>query len=477
MYSLKRKGDYRLQLTRTLKKSGRHKVEVYLFTPHDSNLSAWNLSEQQFFLTSLEHRFGLLGLLGLPDKDRVSKTDRSFLLLSPYYEITYGSWLFQYRASIDRLRQQIQNAENLDEPLKRSLRLSQHFALRLRKTRPKQSSQQRYFRQMDVYFSWYAEQFLLECMTHEGFAKLDEELKEAVAEFLRNEHKYRKEHDYLSDFRGAPIRVWNRMSLYHRLLEYPVLLRSKVTELGAGTRKLVKAASTMLIMSLFTYFLFNARDASEQLSLALLLGIAFVYAVRDLLREDMISGITRWLRKGKPRWKIRLFMPYTKKLLAQQKVWLDYRRLPELPRQILDYSGDWATNEERQIICYRSELNLDKEALKQEEIQERLSLNCEQLCEMIQASKHRFFVSTDENDPTANIEAHPIEKQQDYNLLVVHTEVGKAFSTAQRWRLRLGASGIVKCESKRTNWPTPEEQFAAPWYRRVVSVFDRKESK
>ncbi|WP_373187374.1 hypothetical protein [Halopseudomonas sp.] len=477
MYSLKRKGDYRLQLTRTLKKSGRHKVEVYLFTPHDSTLTPWSLSEQQFFFTSLEHRFGLLGLLGLPDKDRAGKADRSFVLLSPYYEITYGSWLFQYRASIDRLRQQIQVAENFDEPLKRSLRLSQHFALRLRKTSPKQSNQQRYFRQMDVYFSWYAEQFLLECMSHEGFAKLDEELKDAVAEFLRNEHKYRKERDYLSDFRGAPNRVWNRMSLYHRLLEYPVLLRSKVTELGAGTRKLVKAASTMLIMSLFTYFLFNARDASEQLSLALLLGIAFVYAVRDLLREDMISGITRWLRKGKPRWKIRLFMPYTKKLLAQQKVWLDYRRLPELPRQVLDYSGDWATNEERQIICYRSELSLDKDALKQEEIQERLSLNCEQLCEMIQASKHRLFVSADENDPAANIEAHPIEKQQDYDLLVVHTEVGKAFSTAQRWRLRLGASGIVKCESKKTNWPTPEEQFAAPWYRRVVSVFDKKESK
>lgn len=475
MYSLKRKGDYRLQLTRTLKKPGRHKVEVYLFTPHDSNLSAWTLSEQQFFFTSLEHRFGLLGLLGLPDKDRVSKTDRSFVLLSPYYEIMYGSWLFQYRASIDRLRQQIQNAEVLDEPLKRSLRLSQHFALRLRKSNPEQSNQQRYFRQMDIYFSWYAEQFLLECMTHEGFAKLDEELKGAIAEFLRQEHKYRKEREYLSDFRGSPTRVWNRMSLYHRLLEYPVLLRAKVTELGAGTRKLVKAGSTMLVMSLFTYFLFNARDASEKLSLALLLGIALVYAIRDLLREDMISGITRWLRKGKPRWKVRLFMPYTKKLLAQQKVWLDYRRLPELPRQVLDYSGNWASNEERQIICYRSELILDKDALKQDEIQERLSLDCEQLCEIIQASKHRLFVLTDDTDPSAAIEAHPIEKQQDYDLLVVHTEAGKAFSTAQRWRLRLGASGIVKCESKKTNWPTPEEQFAAPWYRRVVSVFDKKE--
>ena len=33
---------------------------------------------------------------------------------------------------------------------------------------------------------------------------------------------------------------------------------------GAGTHKLVKAMSTMLIMSFFTYFLFNARGASEK---------------------------------------------------------------------------------------------------------------------------------------------------------------------------------------------------------------------
>jgi len=43
VFSLKRKGDFRLQLTRTLKQPGRHKIELYLFTPHESNLSAWML--------------------------------------------------------------------------------------------------------------------------------------------------------------------------------------------------------------------------------------------------------------------------------------------------------------------------------------------------------------------------------------------------------------------------------------------------
>ena len=100
----KRKGDFRLQLTRTLKEPGRHKVELYLFTPHETTLSPWTLAEKQFYFSSLTHSFGLLGL---PTKDRASKVDSSFSLLSPHYEIMYGAWFFQYQASMGRLRQQL----------------------------------------------------------------------------------------------------------------------------------------------------------------------------------------------------------------------------------------------------------------------------------------------------------------------------------------------------------------------------------
>lgn len=464
MFSLKRKGDYRVQLTRILKKPGRYSVELYLFTPHESSFSAWTLAEQHFFFNSLEHRFSRLGM---PDKDRVSKADRSFKLLSPHYEIMYGSWLFQYRASIARLRQQIQSAELSAEPLKRALRLSQNFAERLRKAIPEQSNQQRYFRLLDIYFSWHAEQFMLECITLEGFSELDQELRDGVQSFLQQEYQHRRELEYLSDFNGTPTRVWNRMSLYLRLLESPVLLRAKVTELGAGTQKVVKAISTMLVMSLFTYFLFNARAVGQQLSLSLLLGIALIYALRDFLRDDMIKSLTQWLRKGKPRWKIRLLMPYTHTLLALQKVWLDYRKLPELPQQVSKHVGKWATNEERQIICYRSVLNLDRAALEHDQIQERLSLDCEELCQMIQATQNKLFVWADQDDPSSPVQAHPIEKQHDYNLLLVCTEPGETHSSAQRWRLRLRTNGIVQCESKNTHWPSFDEQQKKNRLRRL----------
>ncbi|WP_372965661.1 hypothetical protein [Marinobacter sp.] len=450
MFLLKRKGNSRLQLTRTLTDPGRYQVDLYLFTPHEDSLSSWTLSEQQFLFSSLEHRFSLLGL---PEHDRMGKIDNSFALLSPHYEIMYGSWLFQYRASMDRLRQQIENSGLTAEPVKRALRLSQNFAQRLRKSSPGKSSQQRYFRLADIYYSWHAEQFLLECITLDGYDDLAPELKESIADFLKQEYKHRHEREYLSSFQGDPTRVWNRMGLYHRLLEYPVLLRPKVIELGSGTRKMVKAVSTTLIMSLFTYILFNTRNISEQLSLSLLFGIALIYAVRDLLRDDMINAITRWLRKGKPRWKIRLLTPYTNKPLAQKRVWLDYRKRSQLPKQIQEQSGKWANNEEQQIISYRSVLNIDKTALEQSQIQERLSLNFESLCELIQPTTNKLYALTDPDDLSSSIQAHPIEKQHDYNLLLVYSSPGQTNTTAQRWSLRLSSRGIVDCEMKKMNWP------------------------
>ena len=462
MFSLKRKGDYRIQLNRTLKEPGRYSVNLYLFTPHEGVFSAWTLAERQFFFNSMEHLFRLQGL---PDVDRASKTEGSFTLLSPHYEILYGSWLFQYRATMDRLRRQGQDVEFLPS-LKRALRVSQNFAQRLRKSPPAQSQQQRYYRLADVYFSWYAEQYLLESMTLAEYAEAEQEVKDGIQEFLQQEYRYRRDQDYLGEYHGSPNRVWNRLSLYLRLLEYPVLLRPKVAELGAGTRKAVKAASTLFIMSVFTYLLFILRDGQQEWSFTLLFSIALIYALRDLLRDDMIDGVTSLLRKGKPRWRISLLQPYVNKLLALQKVWLDYRKLPDLPRRVREHSDKWSTNEERQIVCYRSELSVGKAVLEQSQIDELLTLDCKELCEMIQSSGDQLYVWENPDDLTSQVQPHLIKKQHDYNLLVVHGEPGKDITTAQRWRLRLGSDGIIKCEAKKVHWPSPKEQKKkARWSR------------
>lgn len=473
MFSLKRKGDYQVQLTRTVDTPGRHTVELYLFIPPETQLSAQTLAEQQFFFGSVVHRFGLMGL---QTSERTSKADDSYALLSPHFEIANGSWLFRYKASMGRLRQQLQSTDTPAEHIARALRLSQAFAQRMRETVPEQDRQQRYFRQMDIYFSWFAEQFFLECMTLENYATLDEELRQNIADFLQQEEARRKEHNYVRDFQGTPTAIWNRMSLYNRLLEYPASLRSTIIELGSGTRNLVKAGSTLVIMLMLTYVLFNLRSSSQTLSMTLLFSIAMVYAIRDMVREDMINVITRRLRKGKPRWRVRLLMPYTRKLVGRQLIWLDYRNLSELPRNVADNAIQSAQNDDAQVICYRSRLHPEKAALQHDEIRERLTLDFEDLCEMIKVSRDRLFVygEGEGDDAAASIQVHPIERQQDYNLLLVSSQPAQQHVSAQLWRLRLGSNGILECKSKDVTWPSPEVQQKRAWRNRTAAVFKRE---
>jgi len=455
LFSLKRKGDYQLQLTRTVKTPGRHTVELYLFIPPETQLTTKILPEEQFFFGSVTHRFGLMGL---QSNDQASKSDKAYALLSPYFELTNGSLLFRYKASMGRLRQQLQSTDTPGESIARALRLSQAFAQRLRETRAQEGRQQRYFRQMDIYFSWFAEQFFLECMTRENFATLDEELKQSINDFLKQEATHRKTQDYGREFQGEPTALWNRMSLYNRLLEYPASLRPKVVELGSSTRNLVKAGSTMLIMLMLTYVLFNARVSSQTLSITLLFGIALIYAVRDMVREDIINVITRRLRKGKARWKVRLRIPYIWKQVAQQWIWVDYRNLSALPRRVADNAIKSVKSDDSQAILYRSVLNPDKTVLEQDEIRESLTLDFEALCEMIKVSRDRLFVYAKEDNSEETIQTHSIERQQDYNLLVVSTQPGQQHTSAQLWRLQLKRNGIVQCKSKEANWPNPEDQ-------------------
>ncbi|MGC8121410.1 hypothetical protein [Marinobacter sp. VGCF2001] len=445
MFTLRRKGSYQLQLNRSLTDAGRYKIELYLFTPHEGSLSSRALSEKRFYFSSLEHR---LRLLGLPDQDRVGKADQSFTLLSPHYEIRHGSWLFQYRASIDRLKQQIETAGLSEELLKRGLRLSEKFAQRLRKAAPEKTSQQRYYRLLDTCFSWNAEQFFLECMTNERYESLAPSLQTAVIEFLEQESQHRKARDYTSNFTGTPTRIWNRMRLYHRILEYPLLLRTRVTELGAGTRKLVKAASTTVVMLLFTYLLFNIRDFSQALSLSLLLGIALIYALRDLLRDDMINAMTTWLRRGKPRWKVRLSTPYTSRSAGHKKVWLEYRKARELPGRIRTEAQRWTSNDDQQVICYRSAMSLEKSIFERDHLQDRITLDCEALCELIQPTTVKLYAWKDPERTCDGVQAHAIEKQHDYQLLLMCSGPGKDTTSAQRWQLRLSHAGVVQYKSQ-----------------------------
>src|SRR5690606_35890635 len=169
---------------------------------------------------------------------------------------------------------------------------------------------------------------------------------------------------------------------------------------------------------------------------------------------------------------------------------LDYRKIADLPVHVADYPMNWASNEDGKVICYNSLLNVEKAALEHDEIRERLTLDREPLCEMIKTSRDRVYVFSEESaadgegegdkerdkqadDPPA-VQVHPIERQQDYHLLLVYREPGESHSSAQRWRLRLSSNGIVQCKVRDAHWPSPEEQKRRAWRDRMAGWKWRK---
>lgn len=446
MFILRREGDFRIRLTRILKEPGPHQVEMYLFVPHDLDLTEQTLPEQQFFHASLSHRFRLVGQ---PARDRATAKDPSASLLSPYYEVTFGTWFASYKASMDRLRVRLDDQEELASVLERAMRQTERFAQRLRTSHLDDEKKDRYFRHLDVYFSWYAEQWFLRAMTLPGWEALAAGTRQPVLDFLAEERTRRSANKYEPEYEGDPVKVWNRMRLYSKLIEYPVLLRPRVTELGTGTQKLVKAATTMLVMSLFTLLIFRTRESAHELTLALLLMIAFIYALRDILREDLIKAVTRRLRRGRPKWRISLLRPYTSKSMGRQRVWLDYKKLSELPELVRENRGKWYISEERQVVCYRVETTLDEEAMVDDQVQESLNLDCHALSEMINDTRDHLLVSDTFPPTPESIQQHTIEKHHFFNLLLVRRDAAGDQLAAQRWRLTLSGRGVVACDAKK----------------------------
>lgn len=452
VFTLRRKGKYALQLERTLRKSGEYEIALYLFTPHDRASLEHALGGTKALPSNWHHGFRLLGL---PAEDKASLENASIALLSPYYEVLCGTWLSRYQASMEQLRQRFESSDNPEEIMRRALKLSENLARRLRQSPPENKAQQSYFRRMEIYFSWYSEQFFLECMSKVKYGDVGQPDRERVQTYLDSERRYRERQGYLGDLQGSPNQVWNRMAMYHRMLQYPVVMKTRTTELWDGTHRTVKTLYTMVIMTLFTALIFHTFRAANRLTVTLLLMIALVHALRDYLQDEMVNRITRWVSKGRPRVRTRILKLLTTEVMGTQLTWFDYSPPARFPSDVKRNAGRGQTGEEMQAVVYRTRLTLDPEALGQDHIQEVLGLDLEPLCELIEGGQNRLFAQTDDGGVQNGILAHEIEQQHGYTLLVVCTVPGDPVARAQRWRVALSVRGIAQCEAREADWPAP----------------------
>lgn len=445
MFLQKNKSEYIVEFIRTLPKSKKTVASFYLFPPAEVEHLPEQLDRTQWNARPVEFRYRVLGI----PEDKKQHTEQSVSLLSPHYETLRSTWMASFQRNLEKVQYQIQQAGLLEQQVTRLVLLCKGFAKRIRTNVSSEPRQGRYQRQLDVYFSWLAEQSLLALIKHKDWAALPEIAQTEVTDFLCQEIDYRKSQGYLKELDGRSARVFYRMQLYRRFLDRFILLKADVIELGNIARRSVKALITMVVMSLFTVFIFYYRDSGYSLSVGLILTVALVYALRDLLRDDLIKVITDKIRQDKALWKFRYRKSKKEPLLFQQFLWRSVISYEQLPEQVKNNSGKWFFNAGKNIFFLRSVIESDEYLNLEENIEESIEADFKPFADLLSSVKTPVYYY-DVNEESPDVGTHLIEQRHYYNLVLVTEDLkGEEPVKVQRWKLTLTAEGVVSCVAGR----------------------------
>lgn len=444
MFSQKNKSEYVLEFVRTLPKSKKTVASLYLFPPAEVEHLPELLDRTEWNARPVDFRYRILGI----PEDKKQHSEQSVSLLSPHYETLRSTWMASFQRSLERLQYQIQQNGLLEQPVTRLVLLCRGFAKRIRTNVSSEPRQSRYQRQLNVYFSWLAEQSMLTLMQHEGWPELPETAQAEVTEFLQQEIDYRKEEGFQKELDNRPARIFYRMQLYRRFLDRFILLKADVVELGNLVRRSVKAMITMFVMSAFTIFIFYYRDSGYSLSIGLILTVAMVYALRDLLRDDLVKVITNWFLRDKALWKLRYRKSKKDPLLFQQFLWRSVISYEQLPEQVKINSGKWFFNAGKNIFFLRSAMEVEEYLDIEENIEESIEIDFKPFTDLLSSVKTPVYLYQQDEEEKVGVQL--IEQRHYYNLVMITKDLkGEKSAKVQRWKLTLTAEGVVKCTTGR----------------------------
>lgn len=163
----------------------------------------------------------------------------------------------------------------------------------------------RLFLKIDHLLSYEVEQFLLKSISILKKKKDSDELISGILMFAESERAYRKDKKYVKDdstedFKRIKdsnqakitvqndrlLRLSNKMDMNKRLIELPLKISEKVFKVGKKEKYIALAVSTGFIMLLFSLTLFQARVHGIEMTIQFVVGLAVIYVVRDLFREE-----------------------------------------------------------------------------------------------------------------------------------------------------------------------------------------------
>ncbi|QIA63288.1 hypothetical protein GT360_07055 [Vibrio astriarenae] len=437
-----------LKLSQVMAASKKTELDFYLFVPGELGLGPEVIKESEIYFSSLHQKRTYFS-----DKTHLplvhSRLAKRGIVSSAQYRVSLSLYGYQYVVALDKsvadLNAKAEKEQAIDEDsVDDVIDLALDILKRLRRSVPFDEGMKRYYANIDNYLSWYTEQQFLSLVAHlprEGDYKT---VKERLLTIAEKEIAHRKLNNYNSEnVRKSATRMSNKMRLLRRLIEHPIVLKEESTSLGANLQRMVKGIATGFVMVFVTVTAIMARDYWGEITASFIIAMSFVYALREIFKDDLRDIMWRWVRKGRAKWRRRYFDPTTKKAVGQKLEWLEFTSLSKLPDRIKTIRKKRVAQREEQILHYRYEVEMATSRFLSgyEQTRENLYLNMRFLTRLMDKGSNKIYRLNN-----GQVVKDSVEKRHLLNLIAREVnEKGEA--TYYRWKLVMNRSKVVDVEA------------------------------
>ncbi|CAK1706586.1 hypothetical protein VCRA2119O147_290016 [Vibrio crassostreae] len=434
-----------LKINHAMAKTKKLDMDVYLFIPGELGLTPEVLSESAFFYSSITQKRAYYSdktLLPLVHS-RLAKRGR---LSITQYRVSLSLFAYQYVIALDKAVSSLNKNDSDDvtaDEVDEVIELALDILKKLRRSIPYEENLKRYYANIDNYLSWYTEQKFLSLVSHMPRGSEYSTIKERLLTLCDKETAHRKLNRYNSArVREDVTRLSNKMRLLRRLIEHPIVLKEKTTSMGKNVKRAVKGIATGLVMVVVTTTVILARDFLGEITASFIVSMSFIYALREIFKDDLRDILWRWLRKGKPKWKRRYYDPTTNKSVGHKLEWLDYANFSKLADRIQSIRKKRVVQREEQILHYRSHTEMSTSTFMSgyEETRETLSISLRALTRLMDKGSNKVYRLNE-----GQVSRESVEKRHLLNLIIKENNHDNE-PTYYRWKIVMNRSKIVDIE-------------------------------
>ncbi|PSW21471.1 hypothetical protein C9I98_05960 [Photobacterium sanctipauli] len=445
MITVEKKDGHKLKISHVIQETTNRQLDLYIFIPGELGLNSNIISEDEFFHNAIQGKrtyYSDVNHLPLVHSRLASRGKLS----TEQYRLSLSLYAYQYALALEKTTQQLldDKQERSFEEVEEVAQLARRILKRLRRNVPSDKKLHKYYENVDNYLSWFTEQRLLELVAHLPRGNEYSEIKPLLLEICEKESSHRLEKSYNSTRATKdPTRMSNKMRLLRRLIEYPVTMKEKTVELGNNTKKIVTGFAAGFVMIFVTLMLIEARGVLGDITASFVLVLSFIYAAREVFKDDLKSMLWRWVRKGKPKWRKQFFDTNSNHLIGRQLEWMEYCSFKKLDEEIKKVRKHKVSQREETILHYKSTTRMSptKFLTGYEQTRESIMLDLRSITKLMEKGSQKVYLLKE-----GQVSKESVEKRHLINLITRETDEDNTVRI-RRWKVIMNRSKIVDIEA------------------------------